>query len=274
MGEQERPLEGPNPNEGMPEPREERPHIGPAGRIAGVLFSPTETFGDIARYPTWAFILIVTIILSSASIFLLQFRIPNLERRYEELIRQRIEEALEKQGAAKPPKEALDQQVEVQKRIFRFLPLFPIAVIPLVVLVLAGVFFVGLLVLQADTTFKKTFSVVSWSYGVTTSVGALLSLLVLFLRDPAVIDPTNPEGWVATNLGAMLGLSLEKTHPALFALSTSLDVFTIWFLILAAIGFSAISRTLSRTKSAILVFTLWGVWVAGKMAWYTFTGGT
>ncbi len=28
---------------------------------------------------------------------------------------------------------------------------------------------------------------------------------------------------------------------------------------------------LSRTKSAVLVFVLWGVWVAGKVAWYTYT---
>jgi len=274
MGEQERSLESPNPDEGTSDHHEERPPIGPVGRITGILFSPTETFADIARHPTWAFILIVTILLSSASIFLLQFRVPNMEKRYEDILRQKIEEALEKQGAAKPPREALDRQIEMQKRIFRFLPLFPVAVIPLTALVLAGVFFVGLLVLQADTTFKKTFSVVSWSYGVTTSVGALLGLLVLFLRDPALIDPTNPEGWVATNLGAMLGLSPEKTHPALFALSTSLDIFTIWFLILAAIGFSAISRKLPRTKSAILVFALWGVWVVGKVVWYTFTGRT
>ncbi|MCS6817946.1 MAG: YIP1 family protein [Blastocatellia bacterium] len=250
---------------------EERPPLGPLSRAIGIIFSPTETFADIARHPTWAFILIVTIALSSAALFLLQFRIPNIETRYKELIRQQIEETLEKRGAAKPPQEALDRQVEMQARLFRFLPLLPVGAIPIVALFLAGVFFLGLLLLQAETTFKKTFSVVSWSYGVTSSIGALLSLIVLSLRDPELLDPTNPEGWVTTNLGAMLGLSAEKTHPALFAFLTSLDIFTIWFLVLAAIGFSAISRKLSVRKSAVLVFALWGVWIAGKAAWYAFT---
>jgi len=240
-------------------------------RTLGLIVSPTETFADIARHPTWAFILIVTIVLSSASIFLLQFRVPNFETRYKELIRQQIEEALEKQGAAKPPQEALERQVEMQARFFRFFALLPVAVIPLVALFLSGVFFLGLVLLQAETTFKKTFSVVSWSYGVTSSVGAILGILVLSLRDPELLDPTKPESWVVTNLGALLGLSAEKTHPALFALATSLDLFTIWFLILASIGFSAISRKLSVRKSAVLVFALWGVWIAGKAAWYAFT---
>ncbi len=249
---------------------EERPPLGPLSRVFGIIVSPAETFADIARRPTWAFILIVTIVLSSASIFLLQFRVPNFEARYKEFIRQRIEEALERQGAAKPPQEALDRQVERQARLFRFFALLPVAVIPIVALFLAGVFFLGLLLLQAETTFKKTFSIVSWSYGVTSSVGALLGILVLSLRDPELLDPTNPESWVVTNLGAMLGLSPERTHPALFAFTTSLDIFTIWFLILASIGLSAISRKLSVWKSAILVFALWGVWVGGKTAWYAF----
>ena len=264
MSEHERPPEGMGQSE-------ERAPLGPLGRIVGLIFSPTETFADIARHPTWAFILIVTIVLSSASLFSFQFRVPNLERRYEELVRQKIEETLERQGAAKPPQEALDRQVQVQKRIFQLLPLLPIGAIPIVALFLAGVFFLGLLLLQAETTFRKTFSVVSWSYGVTSSLGALLTLIVLWLRDPELIDPTNLEGEVVTNLGAMLGLSVQKTHPALFALATSVDIFTIWFLILTASGFSAISHKLSRTKSAILVFVLWGVWVAGKVAWYTYT---
>jgi hypothetical protein len=251
---------------------EERPPLGPLSRILSVIVSPSEAFADIARHPTWAFILIVTIALSSASIFFLQFRVPNFEGRYKEIVRQKIEEALEKQGAAKPPQEALDRQVEMQTRFFRFLALLPVVAIPIVALFLAGIFFVGLVLLQAETTFKKTFSVVSWSYGVTSSVAALLSILVLALRDPGLLDPTNPESWIATNLGAMLGFSSQKTHPALLAFSTSLDVFTIWFLILASIGFAAISRKLSRRKSAVLVFALWGVWVAGKMVWYTFMG--
>lgn len=249
---------------------QEHPPLNPLRRVVGMILSPGEIFADINRHPTWAFILILAVVLSSASVFLMQRRVPNLEQRYGELIRQKIEETLEKQGAARPPEEALTRQVEMQKRIFRFLPLFPIAVVPLAALFLAGVFFLGLLLLQAGASFKKTFSVVSWSYGVTSSLGALLSILVLFLRDPELIDPTSSEGWVATSVGTMLGLSPEKVHPALFALLTSLDVFTIWFLILITIGFSAISHKLSRTKSAILVFALWGVWVAGKMAWYTF----
>ena len=52
---------------------------------------------------------------------------------------------------------------------------------------------------------------------------------------------------IKTNPGFLVDM---KTHPMLFALLSSLDVFTIWTVVLLIIGFAALSRA-SKAKAAV-----------------------
>jgi len=249
---------------------EEKPPIGPFGRLIGVIFSPGETFADINRRPTWVVALIISILFSVGFSYLLQLRVPNFEQRLEELTRQQIQETLERRGQPVGPEaqEGIERQVALYKKFFKFSPLLSIVFVPLGLVLTAGAFFLVLLMVQAEATFKKTFSVLTWSWTGTFSVPqTLVSAVVLMLKDPNSIDLRNPESIVATSLGAMLSLSPKTTNALLYSLATSIDIFTIWFLILAAIGLSAISRKVSRTKAGVIVFVLWALWVAIKAGW-------
>lgn len=250
-------------------PEEERPPTGPFQRLIGVIFSPGETFADINRKPTWAFALLVAIVASMGSAFLIRARVPNLEQRMEEIMRQQIERQLEQQGAPTGPvaQRQIEQAVSLNRKLFKFLPLFSIVTVPIAAVLVAGVFFLVLLMIQADTTFRKTFSITSWSLMATTLVSNVAMAIVLFLRDPTSIDPTSPQGILATNLGAMLGLSSKTTNSVVYATATSLDVFTIWFLILMVLGIEAISRKMSRMKAGVIAVILWCVWVGIKILW-------
>ena len=60
---------------------------------------------------------------------------------------------------------------------------------------------------------------------------------------------------VKTNPGFLADM---KTQPMLFALLSSLDIFTIWTIVLLIIGFAALARV-SKAKAAAIVITWWVV---------------
>ena len=93
-------------------------------------------------------------------------------------------------------------------------------------------------------------------------VSTPIFLLVLFLRPKGTIDPENP---VATNLAAFLP---EETSKWLMTLCKSLDIFTIWMLVLLAIGFAAVNpKKLKGSTSYVIAFSVWGALVAVKVLW-------
>jgi len=54
----------------------------------------------------------------------------------------------------------------------------------------------------------------------------------------------------------------------LTVLCKSFDLFTIWTLVLLAIGFAAVNpRKLKGGKSYVVAFSVWGVMVAVKVLW-------
>jgi hypothetical protein len=91
-------------------------------------------------------------------------------------------------------------------------------------------------------------------------VGGLLGLLILFIKDPSTIDI---EHLVASNPGAFLSDSSPKW---MISLLTSLDIFTLWVLILQAIGFSATNpKKLSFGKAFGTIFAVWIIYVLVKV---------
>jgi hypothetical protein len=87
-------------------------------------------------------------------------------------------------------------------------------------------------------------------------------LLILFLRPKGTTDPENP---MATNLAAFLP---EDSAKWLMVLCKSLDIFTIWMLILLAIGFAAVNpRKLKGSKSYVVAFSVLGAMVLAKVFW-------
>jgi hypothetical protein len=56
----------------------------------------------------------------------------------------------------------------------------------------------------------------------------------------------------------------SKTNPLAFAALSSLDVFTIWSIILFAIGFAYVSG-MSKARSATIVISLWVVAIFFKL---------
>jgi hypothetical protein len=168
---------------------QEAARLGPHERLIGVLISPTETFQDINRKPTWLAPLVISIVVASASLFFVNWRInPDWNR----LTRQMMKEQMSALGGQTPSEDVIQQQVRVNEIIGRFLPAFPVVGTPFFYLVLAGIFTLGLLVMQAQTTFKKILSVVSWTFCGITLVAGLVNSASLMVRDEQSLASMNP----------------------------------------------------------------------------------
>jgi len=113
----------------------------------------------------------------------------------------------------------------------------------------------------ANTNFGTSFAITAHAF-LTGLLSSILFILVLYLKPYGSVDLENP---VATNLAAVLP---EDSAKWLVALLKSIDVFTIWILILLAIGFAATNpKKLQGSKAFTIAFSVWAVFVVCRVGW-------
>lgn len=221
-------------------------------RLVGVLFDPKATFRDIVGRPrSWWVPLLLLVALSVAFTFAISQRVG-----WEPVVRQQIEASPRTQQLSPEQKEQIIEQQARLAPIFGYV--FGSLAWPFIVLVLSGVFlFVLNVLLGAQLTFKPVFTVTA--YGVLPNfVGGIVALVVLFLKRPADFNIQNP---VASNIGALLG---PDTPAWLVSFASSIDVFTIWSLLLLGTGYSAAARKLGWAKTFTWVMVVWVLYVVVK----------
>jgi Yip1 domain len=229
--------------------------ISPFGRIIGVLFSPKLTFEDIARKPTWVLPVIVMTVLSIVAVIAL-----NQRMNWREYISQKLEKD---PRAAQLSAERKEQQVDISAKVTVYIVYAAGALGPIVIAVVLGAIMMGAynLLGGAGARFSQSLAIVGHA-NLVGLVSTPIFLLILFLRPAGTIDPDNP---MATNLAAFLP---EESAKWLFTLCKSLDIFTLWMLILIAIGFAAVNpRKLKGAKSFGIVFGVWGAFVLVRTMW-------
>ena len=223
--------------------------ISPFGRIIGALFSPKSTFEDIARKPSWILPVVLTTVLS-----ILAMAALNQRMNWHEYISQKMEM---NPRASQLSADQKERQVELSAKIAASV-LYAVGIFgPIVIAVFVGAIMMGAynLLGGAGASFAQSMAIAAHA-GLVGLVSAPIFLLVLFLRPAGTIDPDNP---VATNVAAFLP---EDSAKWLLALGKSLDIFTIWMLILTAIGFASVNpRKLKGAKSFRIAFAVWGAYV-------------
>lgn len=229
--------------------------ISPFGRIIGVLFSPKSTFEDIARKPSWILPVVISTILGIVATVSLNQRMN---------WRQYLSEQFEKnpQTAQLSP-EQKEKQLDITVKVTTYI-VYAAGILGsiLFAVIVGGVLMLAYNLLGgARATFSQSLAIASHTLMVGL-VSTPIFLLVVFLRDKGSIDPNNP---VATNLGAFLP---EESAKWLMTLCKSIDIFTIWTLVLIAIGFAAVNpKKLKGAKSYIIAFSIWGALVVVKTLW-------
>jgi hypothetical protein len=223
-------------------------------RFAGIFLSPGSTFVDIVRKPGWLapmLALVAPVVLFTEAML---WRIG-----MDRIIRMWFEQS---PRAAQMAPEQVEQAVTQGARIGAiFTHAGALLGTPIFMLIVAGL---GLLIVNAifgkDLEFPVAFSVTCYSH-LPSILASLMGLAMIFLGDVERFNVQNP---IPTNPGFFLN-PLETSKP-LYVLASSLDIFTIWFLVLLGIGFSAATGRKVKSSSIFACFAgLWIVWVLIKL---------
>jgi hypothetical protein len=229
--------------------------MGEFSRIVGVFFEPTKTFGDIAQRPTWIVPMILLILAVIGVIATLSQRIG-----WERLLRHQMESNSQFQ---KMTQEQRDQNLAVQ---LKFAPVVSyvgaVIGVPIADVIMAAVL-LGIAggLMGGGMRFKQVFAAICYS-GLPGVISAILTIVVIFLKNPDDYNPQNP---LAFNLGAFMDPNAGSKF--VYSLATSLDLFTIWMILLVAVGLKAAAgKKLTFTGALVAVVLPWGLWILGKAA--------
>jgi len=214
-------------------------------RIAGVLFSPGDTFLDIARRPDILVPLVVIIILGYISTSLIM---PAID--WEAASAQQIEQV------KKQRPNVSEADIERMARFGKAIGTVTAWVAPLLWIVfyviVAGILLLAFRLFGSEGDFKQSLSTTIYSWLPLAINGVVLGI-VAALR--GTIDPQAMATLVKSNPAFLVDM---KEQPLLFSLLTNLDLFTIWTLALFIIGYSAFTKK-SKGMSAAIIVTLWVV---------------
>lgn len=222
------------------------------GRLSGIYFSPSETFPLIGQAPKFVIAMLLAGVVAAIGVTAMNNRIG-----YETIIRKQMEKMVE---AGWIPQEAAEEAIRQSTTGTRGTitkiqtPVFALLGTCLVILALTAIFKLISMVLGAENQFKALLGVTAWTFLAIGLLSTILMLIVIYLKAPDDIDMMNPVG---SNLGALIGVVLEKPPKFLTALASWVDVFGIWRLALLSIGYAAVSRKLKAGTAAIFLGVLY-----------------
>ena len=224
------------------------PAVSAPARVVGAFFSPVSTFESIAARPGF---LLPILLWTAASLLVTAFLLPKID--FDRMIRT----SLEKRGQT-VPEERIQSIVARQKRMA-----------PVLYNVI-GVVSPALICLLVTLVYWASFKAFGWDFGFRQGFGATAHaflpgvlgafVLLAILTQQETVDPTAMGDLLRSNLGFLVD---KKSSPALHSLLESLDLFSLWSLVLLSIGYAAAARV-SKKSSAGVVFTIWALYVLGK----------
>lgn len=224
-------------------------------RLVSVLWAPAETFRKIGERPTWAVALVVFLALGGVLGYLAVQRIDADAQRalMEEAFEQRMGlrgEALEEQ---------VDQAMMWNERIAPWTPLFGIAFAVLAYSITALLFWVAFRLGGGEIGFPQSFSTTLHGF-VPPALQALIAIPVVLGQESVDPEAAQRGQFLASNLSF---LAPEDASSVVVSLLGSLDLFTIWSVVLLVIGYSVVARV-SKGVAAGIVGAAWLVWIGIK----------
>jgi len=227
-----------------PQIMEPQPKLSEAERILNIYTAPSKTFADIKRSAMWVVPWLLMLVCSLGFSYTVGQRVG-----WEQVMQNNLrmapasqQERLE-QVPADRKAQVMRQQVTVTKGISYGFPILSLIWLVIVALVLWGTFSFGA---GADVRFGQALAIVVYA-SLPGIIKYLLATLMLWLKVPEDFFIQNPIG---TNIGHYL--SFNDTPRFIYGVASALDIFTIWTLVLTAIGFTVVGKVKSGTANMIV----------------------
>jgi Yip1 domain len=216
------------------------------GRLVGVFVSPVRTFASIAARPTW---LLPVAIFAGISLPVSELVLSKMDWRAT------VAERMARSGRTFSEAQ-IDQATEQMRRLAPLWDVFAVAFPFVLVLAVAAVFWGACNAFGWEVRFKQSLGVTSHAFfpGVLGSIG-----IAAAIWNQPTVNPERVQDYLPTNLGFFAHDADKVTH----GLASSIDLFSFWTMALLVLGLSAAART-TRARMAILVVSLWALYVLGK----------
>ena len=216
-----------------------------AARIFGVFGAPVKTFADIAREPHFILCWCVQVIVGIVVAYGMVSKVGIFA-----MARQALAQGSRLQALSP----AMQQQIlartaNIMRVTFYFQPLEIILLLLLLGWIFQGV---GNFLLGQESRYKQTMSMVSHAYLPQTLLGLLY--LIPVYTNSGNFNLTNPLG---TNPAFFMDKAATPTF--LYAICTHIDIFSIWIVLLLAVGLAQLSGRKGKFGNALAA--VGGLWL-------------
>jgi hypothetical protein len=223
-------------------------------RVVDTFVAPTKTFIDLRRSANWLVPALLLVLSTLALVWVADTKI-GFQRIFDNqtATQPKVAERLDKLS----PEERATQMekiLKINRVVSYFSPVIVLVFLLIVAAVLLGTFNFGL---GAELTFHQCAAVVMYT-SLTGIIKMLLAILVIFM---GVADNFTFQNPIASNLSGLV----DPSSHFLYSLLMSIDVFTIWTLLLAGIAFACLTKVKRGTCLGI-VFGWWVVFIVGTSA--------
>jgi len=218
-------------------------------RLIGIVVSPSQTFADIDRRPTWI-LPVILMLLSNFAVTFVVYRVLVTDSNFNQIAETRLHWDADSSGKPMSSASVKLQTESLRRQRERWYLLPPYAVF-VSTLGMSGFFYLVLRITRTDISLKKVFVVVCWSFVIYRVVGGVFVIAALLMRGPANFFPAAPESWSPTSLAHLI--SRATVSPNVYSAVSKLDVFLVWWLAVMAVGFAKTAKNLTILKSAIIV---------------------
>jgi len=237
-----------NPEQSL-EPQEPFEELSKGDAMAGVFTAPGETFETIAATPKknyWIIPILITIVVGIISTFLFMQDAELVSSTMEKQKTKMAEQFEKNVKEGKMTQEDADKAMESMNpsgTFFKLIGYGGSVIGPFIILfILSLLYLIMLKIFKAEFEFVNVLNVVGLAM-LITAVGSLISIVISVLKGEM------------SSVGLGLVLSQDTVGEKVHTLLTKLDVFSIWFYVVVAIGLSKIAKV-DMIRSSSIVFGL------------------
>ncbi len=225
-------------------PLEEKP-LSEVERIVDTFVAPSKTFTDLRRSSNWLVPWVLMAIVGTALVFVVDNKL-GMEKVVENGL------ALAPKQAAQLDKLSPDARAAQIEKVVKFnrvvaytYPIVILIFLCIVAAVLLGTFNFGL---AAELRFNQCLAVCMYA-SLPGILKTLIAILVIAMGAGEAFTFQNP---ITSNLSPLV----DPSSHFLYSVATSVDLFTIWTMVLTGIAFSCLSKVKRGTCMAV-VFGWW-----------------
>ena len=229
-----------------PMPTPEPASLSQGARIVDTFIAPSKTFTDLRRNASWWAPWLLISIASMVFIWSMGKQVG-----FEQISKNQIAHSKRADQFDKLPADQQARQLALSSKIIAgFGYGNPVLLLLYCLIATLALWLTFKLAIGSETTFGQAYAIVmyAWLPGI---IGAILGSVSLFAGvNPEGFDISNPVG---TNLAYYL--DPDTTGKFLRGMASSLDILSIWTIVLVGIGFACTSKV--KRSTAIIVVAVW-----------------